>query len=112
MIATTIATPSAAPSWRATEFRPVAVAKLSPGADATAAPLRLGNSVPAPTPSSTIPGSHSLRKAGVAPIRSTNQSTAPAPDQAPGDEHRAVADALDEPARRPGHCSGDERAPE
>ena len=35
MIATTTATPSAAPTWRATEFRPVAVAKLSPGAEAT-----------------------------------------------------------------------------
>jgi len=48
MIATTIATPSAAPTWRATEFIPVAAAKLSPGAEATAVPLRLGNSVPAP----------------------------------------------------------------
>ena len=38
MIATITATPSAAPTWRATEFRPVAVAKLSPGADATATP--------------------------------------------------------------------------
>ncbi len=77
MIATTSATPSAAPTCRDTEFSPVAVAKLSPGAEATAAPLRLGNSVPAPIPSSTIPGSHSLRNAGVAPTRSTNHITAP-----------------------------------
>ena len=77
MIAMTTATPSAAPTCRATEFIPVAVAKLSPGADATAAPLRFGNSVPAPIPSSTIPGSHSPTKSGVTATRSTNQSTAP-----------------------------------
>src|SRR6516162_5267859 len=77
MIAITIATPSAAPTWRATEFIPVAVAKLSPGAEATAVPDRTGNSVPAPIPSSTIPGSHWPAKSGVTPTRSTNHSTAP-----------------------------------
>src|SRR5215467_12934447 len=77
MIVTTTATPTAAPIWRATAFIPVAVAKLLPGTEATAAPLRLGNSVPAPIPSSTMPGSHSPTKSGVVPTRSTNHSTAP-----------------------------------
>ena len=77
MIATTTATPSAAPIWRATEFIPVAVAKLPPGAEATAAPLRFGNSVPAPIPSRIMPGSHWPAKSGVTPTRSTNHSTAP-----------------------------------
>ena len=66
-IAMTSATPSAAPTWRATELSPVAVAKSSPGAEATAAALRFGNSVPAPRPRRTIPGSHSLTNAGVVP---------------------------------------------
>ena len=78
MIAMTIATPSAAPTWRATELRPVAVPKLSPGADATAAPLRLGNVAPAPTPRISMPGSHSLTNAGSSPTWVTNQNT-PAP---------------------------------
>ena len=77
MIATITATPSAAPTWRETEFSPVAVAKLSPGAEATATPERLGNRMPAPIPSSTIPGSHSPRKSGCTPTRSTSHSTAP-----------------------------------
>ena len=85
------ATPSAAPTWRATEFRPVAVAKLSPGAEATATPLRLGNSVPAPMPSSTIPGSHSPRKSGLSPARLDEPQHRPAPDQPAGDQHRPVA---------------------
>ena len=76
MIATTSATPTAAPTCRATELRPVAVAKLSPGAEATAAPLRLGNSVPAPTPRKTMPGSHSRTKAGVVPTCVTNHRSA------------------------------------
>ena len=46
MIATTIATPSAAPTWRATELSADAVAKLSPGAAATAAPVRFGEAHP------------------------------------------------------------------
>src|SRR5918996_1784395 len=41
-IAIPAATPKAAPTWRATEFSPVAVANASPGAEATAVPLRLG----------------------------------------------------------------------
>ncbi len=109
MIATTSATPSAAPTCRATEFRPVAVAKLSPGAEATAAPLRLGNSVPAPMPSSTIPGSHSPRKSGVGADALDEPQHRAAPDQPAGDEHRPVADALHEPARRAGHGGGHER---
>src|ERR1700733_8493076 len=83
MIATTIATPSAAPTCRETEFRPVAVAKLSPGADATAAAVRFGNSVPAPTPRITIPGNHTVRNSGVAPARSINQMTPPAQSNPP-----------------------------
>ena len=110
MIAITSATPSAAPTCRATEFSPVAVAKSSPGADATAAPARLGNNVPAPTPSRmTMPGSHSPTKSGVIPTCVTNHITAAAPDQPAGDEHRTMSDLLHEPARRPGHGGGDER---
>ena len=78
IIATTIATPRAAPTWRATEFRPVAVPKLSPGAEATAAPLRFGNVAPAPTPRISIPGSHSETKAGSSPTWVMNQKR-PAP---------------------------------
>ena len=55
----------------------MAVAKLPPGAEPTAVPLRVGNSVPAPIPSSTMPGSHWPAKSGVSPARSTNHSTAP-----------------------------------
>ena len=83
MTATTIATPSAAPIWRATEFIPVAVAKLPSGAEPTAVPLRFGNSVPAPIPSKTIPGSHSPAKSGVIPTRSTNHITAPPQNKPP-----------------------------
>ena len=61
MIAITTATPSAAPSWRATEFIAVAAAKLSPGAEATAAALRFGNRMPAPRPRKTMPGSQTPR---------------------------------------------------
>ena len=110
MIATTIATPSAAPTWRATELRPVAVAKLSPGAEATAAPLRFGNVMPAPMPSRTMPGSHSPTKSGVGPTWMTNQSTAPPQTEAAGDEHGTVPEALGEPARRARDGGGDERA--
>ena len=101
MIATTTATPSAAPTWRATEFSPVAVAKLPPGAEATAAPLRFGNSVPAPIPSITIPGSHSPRKSGVTPDPLDEPQHRAAPDQPARDEHRPVPDALDQPAVGP-----------
>ncbi len=109
MIATTSATPNAAPTWRETEFSPVAVPKLSPGADATAAPLRFGNSVPAPIPSSTIPGSHSPRKSGRDADALDEPQHGAAPDQAACDQHRPVTDALDEPARRPGDRRRDER---
>ena len=81
-IATTSATPSAAPTWRATEFRPVAVAYSAPGAEAIAAAVRFGSSVPAPSPRSTMPGSHSPTKSGVRPTRATSQKTA-APQSSP-----------------------------
>src|SRR5579863_7835654 len=108
MIATTTATPSAAPTWRATEFIPVAVAKLPSGAEATAVPARFGNVMPAPIPSSTMPGSHWPAKSGVLPTRSTNHSTAP--PQAPGHEHGARAEALGQPAGWPRHRDRHQRA--
>ena len=75
---TTAAIPSAAPTWRATELSAVAVAKWPPGAAATAAPLMFGEAMPAPRPSSTMPGNHWPRKSGVTPTRLIIQST-PAP---------------------------------
>ena len=83
MIATTTATPIAAPTARATEFIPVAVAKPRPGAEATAVPVRFGNVMPAPIPSSTMPGSHAPAKSGVVPTRATNHSTAPPQSRPP-----------------------------
>ena len=64
MIAIRIATPSAAPTCRATEFNEVATAKRGPGTEPTAAPLSVGKVSPAPTPRITIPGSHPPRKSG------------------------------------------------
>ena len=60
----------------------MAVAYPAPGAEATAAAVRFGSSVPAPSPSSRMPGSHSPTKSGVMPTRATNQKTA-APQSSP-----------------------------
>ena len=73
-------------------------------------PLRFGNSVPAPIPSSTIPGSHSPTKSGVIPTRSTNHITAAPQNKPPRNENGAGADALCQPARRHGNGNRDDRA--
>ena len=89
----------------------MAVAKLSPGAEATAAPLRLGNSAPAPTPEQQHAGQPlGDELAASRPTCVTNQNTAGAPEQRRRHEHGAVAEALGEPARRSGDGGGDERA--
>ena len=62
-----IATPSAAPTWRATEFSDVAIAKRGPGTEPTAAPLSVGKLRPAPTPRISMPGSQPPRKSGCTP---------------------------------------------
>jgi hypothetical protein len=69
-MATRRATPSTAPSWRAMELSPVAVAKRPPGTSAIAAAPETGKVMPAPMPRMAIPGSHSDRKAGCDPTRS------------------------------------------
>ena len=108
VIAMTRATPRAAPTGWATEFSPVAVAKSSPGAEATAAALRFGNVVPAPSPSRTMPEPLAA-KAGVVPTR-YEPATGPAPQmRPPATSHVAMADSLGI-AGRAGHGGGDERA--
>ena len=93
MIATTIATPSAAPTWRATEFRPVAVPKLSPGADATAAPLRFGNVAPGADAEDHHARQPLGDERGLEPHLRDEPEQPGAPDQRADDQHDAVAEA-------------------
>ena len=110
-IATTIATPSAAPTWRATEFRPVAVAKLSPGAAAIAAPLTFGEQHPGADAEQHHPGQPLGHEGRRRPDARDHPHHGAAPDQAA--RRRARARAPKRSTRRlvgRGDGRGDERA--
>ena len=64
-IATSPATPSAPPSWRAVMFRAITEPSRSGAMSRTAALARLGNSRPIPTPATNPVGSQRFMNSGV-----------------------------------------------
>ena len=101
-IATRIAVPSTAPTWRKAALTALAVAKRSSGTSRTAAEPRVGKARPMPMPVRAGAGQPDAEPVGLGPGRAQDHHPG-GEEEGAGDDHGAVAEAVGElvrPGRR------------